>query len=158
MFRKRVSAKDAAYLLDFQKEGELEQAVGRGDIEVSEADDKGDVFLIGDIVMYKLSQVIAGLGVDGSKARRYAEAILSSRLAAHDQNVLDWIENETQELFCLIADGQLARIFLRNREDPKEVEVGAVKPVLLPTTRCEINVFRVIRPVIYKARQLLKSK
>jgi hypothetical protein len=158
MFAKRVSADQAAYLLDLQSEEELEQALERGDIELSEAGSKDGAFLIGDIVMSKLSQVIAGLGVERSKAHRYAEAVLSSRLATHDQNVLDWVENETQELFCLIADGQLARIFLRNKEDAKEVEVGAVKPILLPTTKCEINVFRVIRPVIYKASQLLKSK
>ena len=68
------------------------------------------------------------------------------------------MENEEQELFCLIEDGQLTRIFLRGKEDPREVDVGAVKPVLFPVTRCEINVFRVIRPVIYKARQMDNSK
>lgn len=156
MFGKRVSASEAAYLLDLQSEEELEQAVDRGEIEASKADSKEGAFLVADIVICKLSQAIARLGVESSKARRYAEAILGSRLVAHDESLLDWIENETQELFCLIADGQLARIFLRNKEDSKEVEVGAVKPVLLPTTMCEINVFRVIRPVVYKASQLLK--
>jgi hypothetical protein len=158
MFGKRVSASDAVHLLDFRSEEELAQAVDRGEIEASKGDNEDDAFLIADIVVCKLSQAIASLGVDSSKACRYAEAILSSRLVAHDESVLDWVENETQELFCLIADGQLARIFLRNKEDSKEVEVGAVKPVLLPTTMCEINVFRVIRPVIYKASQLLKSE
>ena len=72
----------------------------------------------------------------------------------HDKNALEWIENESQELFCLIADDQLTRIFLRNKEDSKEVDIGAVRPVLFPIITCEINVFRVIRPVVYRARHL----
>ncbi len=102
--------------------------------------------------------MIAHVGVDSPKAATYAEAILGTRLQAHDKNVVDWIENEAQELFCFIADNQLARIFLRNKDDSKEVDVGAIKPVLFPTTKCEINVFRVIRPVVYRTRQLLGSK
>ena len=101
-------------------------------------------FVLSDLVMYKLSQVLTHVGVDKQKALRYAEAILESRLHAHEKNIVEWIENETQELFCYIADAQLSRIFLRNKDDSKEVDVGAVRPVLLPITRCEINVFRVI--------------
>jgi hypothetical protein len=105
--------------------------------------------------MLKLARLIETLGVDRLKSARYSEAVLSQRIAAHDKNALDWIENEAQELFCLIADRQLARIFLRSKEDFKEMDVGAVKPILLPTTKCEINVFRAIRPVLVRARQIL---
>jgi hypothetical protein len=110
------------------------------------------------VVVWKLAQAMERIGVPPEKSVRYADAVLGSRLSAHEENALDWIENEAQELFCLICDNELARIFLRNKEDGKEVDVGAVKPMLFPTTRCEINVFRVIRPVVYKARQLTKKK
>ncbi len=115
-------------------------------------------FKVGDLTIFKLAQVITHTGVDPDKAVRYAEAILGTRMPEDYQNIIEWIENEKQELFCFIADAQLSRIFLRNKEDAKELDVGAVKPVLLPTTRCEINVFRVIRPVIYRARQLFARK
>ena len=105
--------------------------------------------------MLRLAQIIESLGVDRAKALRYSEAVLAQRLSTHDKNALDWVENETQELFCLISDGQLARIFLRNKEDSKEMDVGAVKPVLLPITRSEVNVFRAIRPVLLRAIQVL---
>jgi hypothetical protein len=158
MFSKLIGTDDVMRLLGLNDKSELERMVAEELLKPSREGQKGPLFLVADIVMFRLAQVIAHVGVDSQKAKRYAEAILGTRLQAHDNNVVDWVENEAQELFCLIADNQLARIFLRSKDDSKEVDVGAVKPVLLPTTKCEINVFRVIRPVVLKARQLLGSK
>ncbi|MDQ7783346.1 MAG: hypothetical protein RDU20_10730 [Desulfomonilaceae bacterium] len=155
MFSRLISAESAAYILDFQETSRIQQAVDRREITPAGAGPDGPRFAVADVVMMRLAEVIRRLGVDDRKAVRYSEAILGTRLRAHDENLVDWIENEAQELFCLISDGQLSRIYLRNKEDFKEFDVGAVKPVLFPTTRCEINVFRVIRPVVYRARQLL---
>lgn len=159
MFSKLVSVEDAVYILDVRDRDALDEAIARGQLKPAEpAKKKNLLFRLSDVVIFKLALVIEHTGVDSEKAARYSEAILGSRLSTHDKNVVEWIENEAQELFCFIADNQLARIFLRSKDDAKEVEVGAVKPVLLPTTRCEINVFRVIRPVVYRARQLLSPK
>ncbi len=158
MFSKLVRAEQALHLLDLPDKAQLEQSVAEGLLKPAKESSKGPWFLVADIVMFKLTQAISHVGVEPHKAARYAEAILGTRLQAHDNNVVDWIENETQELFCFIADNQLTRIFLRNKEDSKEVDVGAVKPVLFPTTKCEINVFRVIRPVVFRTRQLLGPK
>jgi hypothetical protein len=155
MFTELISAKDAATILDLPETGPIHEAVARQEIRPAEAGPDGPRFVLADVVMLRLAEVIRNVGVDARKAIRYSEAVLGSRLRAHDENVVDWIENEAQELFCLISDGKLSRIYLRNKEDFKEFDVGAVRPVLLPTTRCEINVFRVIRPVVYRARQLL---
>jgi hypothetical protein len=150
-----VSAKQAAFILDLTDPEELAAVVQRGEIKAVHSEREGDHFLVRDLVVLKLAWTIQGLGVDPAKATRYSEAVLGQRLSTHRENLEDWIENESQELLCLVADNQLARIFLRNKEDFREVDVGAVKPVLLPTIKCEINVFRVIRPVIYRARQVL---
>jgi hypothetical protein len=157
MFSKLVSTQDAAYLLDIQDRAILDQAVEQGLLKHAQSGAKSR-YQISDIVMFKLAQTISHVGVDPEKAARYAEAVLSPRLTAHDKNALEWIENESQELFCLISDDQLTRIFLRGKEDSKEMDVGAVRPVLFPTINCEINVFRVIRPVVYKARHLNQSR
>ena len=154
MYSRLVSADDAAYLLDLNGAAEIFDAHTKGELQAAKKGPRGDRFLVGDIVMFKLAQVMRQLGVDSERSIRYAEAVLASRLAENEGNLMEWVENEAQELFCLIADDQLARIFLRNKDDFREVEVGAVKPILLPSTRCEINVFRVIRPVIYRAHQL----
>jgi hypothetical protein len=155
MFTKLIGTKDVAFVLDLPEPGWIHEAVDRQEIKPAGTGSEGPLFVLAEVVMLRLAEVIRHLGVDGQKAIRYSEAVLGSRLRDHDENVLNWIENETQELFCLISDGQLSRIYLRSKEDSKELDVGAVKPVLLPTTRCEINVFRVIRPVVYRARQLL---
>jgi hypothetical protein len=158
MLSKLFSPEDAVHLLDMKEISELQTAVDAGQLKYAESAGKKHKFVLSDLVMFKLSQVLTHVGVDSQKALRYAEAILESRLHVNEKNIVQWVENETQELFCYIADAQLARIFLRNKDDSKEVDVGAVKPVLLPVTRCEINVFRVIRPVIYRAKHLLASK
>jgi hypothetical protein len=158
MFSKLVSVEDAVQILDVSDRSVLDEAISSGQLTPADKSKKNLKLRLGDIVMFKLAQVIEHTGVDREKAPRYAEAILGARLSANDKNVVEWVENEAQELCCFIADNQLARIFLRSKDDSKEVEVGAVKPVLFPTTRCEINVFRVIRPVVYRARQLLSGK
>lgn len=158
MFSKLVSVEDAVQILDMSDRSVLDEAIAGGQLTPADKSKKNIKLRLGDIVMFKLAQVIEHTGVDREKAPRYAEAILGARLSANDKNVVEWVENEAQELCCFIADNQLARIFLRSKDDSKEVEVGAVKPVLFPTTRCEINVFRVIRPVVYRARQLLSGK
>jgi hypothetical protein len=158
MFSKLVGADDAAHLLDLSDNAELQQILADGLLKASQEGPKGPQFLVADIVVCKLAQAISHVGVDSQKAARYAEAVLGARLQTHDKNVVDWIENEAQELFCFIADNQLSRIFLRNKDDSKEVDVGAIKPVLFPITKCEINVFRLIRPIVYRTRQLLGTK
>jgi hypothetical protein len=157
MFTELVSTDDATFILDSKGTTLLEEAVIKQEIKPVGKKSKKPRFLVGDLVMLSLAQVIGKVGVEGEKAIRYSEAVLGSRLRDHDETVVDWIENEAQDLFCLIEDDQLSRIYLRNKEDFKEVDVGAVKPVLFPTTRCEINVFRVIRPVVYRARQCLHA-
>jgi hypothetical protein len=158
MFNQLVSPEEVVRLLAISDPSEVEQAISQGELGPEVKSDQGHGFRLGDVVTFELSRVIRALGVDDKKSLRYAEAILASRLAEHDETVLDWIENESQELFCLIADKQLARIYLRDKESAKEVDVGAVRPVLFPITQCEINVFRVIRPVIYRAKDLLAKE
>jgi hypothetical protein len=155
MFSRQVSPEDAVFLLDAMSKAELDEAMAAGAVKPQT---EAESFLVADLVVVKLAQTIQGLGVEPEKAVRYSEAVLGSRLRDHDQHVLEWIENESEELFCLLEDNQLARIFMRNKDDSKEVDIGAVKPVLFPTIRCEVNVFRVIRPVIYRARRLLGKK
>ncbi len=156
MFSQLVDREDAAYLLDLHSPELLDEALAREVMKPVGTGPKGDRFRLSDVVVMKLALTLRQIGVEEAKAARYAEAVLGTRLSAHDQNVVDWVENETQELFCLIADDQLARIFLRSKDDSKELDVGAIKPVLFPVTKSEVNVFRAIRPVVLKARRLLK--
>lgn len=158
MFSELVSAEDAAYILDIQDINVLADAVAADEIKPAEAGPDGERYLVGDLVQLKLAWAIMRLGVAQGKAVRYSDAVLGVRLSQHDRGAVDWVENETQDLFCLIADSQLARIYLRNKEDDKEVDVGAVRPILLPTTKCEINVFRVIRPAVHRALQILGNR
>ncbi len=158
MFSRLISAEQASQLLDLESSARLDEALANAGVKATKTRSKRGRYRVGDIVLYRLAEVIHHVGVDVEKAWKYAETILESRLEAHDRHLLEWVENETQDLFCLIADNQLARIFLRNKEDDREVDVGAVKPVLFPQTKCEINVFRVIRPVIIRAQQLPPTK
>ncbi len=154
MFSRIVSEEKTAQLLDLADGAALRKSLSAAGIKPVKSKGKTGHYRIGDIVVFKLAQIINHIGVDAEKALIYAETILESRLETHDRHLLEWIENETQELFCIIADDQLARIFLRNKEDDREIDVAAIKPILFPTTVCEINVFRVIRPVILRAHQL----
>lgn len=155
MFSRLVSHDDAAYILDPDDLSQLDRAIARGQIQPAKVSARGNRFRLGDLIICRLALVLYGLGVDAQKADRYARAVLASRLAEHDSHMLGWVENEAQELFCLLADQQLCRIYLRSKDDGREVDVGAVRPVLFPAVLSEINVFRVIRPVIYRARQLV---
>ncbi len=155
MHSRLVSLEDASYLLEMDGTQPLEAAVEVGIITPARIGPKGPRFLLGDILVFKLRQIISEQGVSDDKATRYAEAILRPRLEVHGLKLVEWIENESQELFVQIADKELARIFLRNKDDRKEVDVGAVRPVLFPITKCEINIFRAIRPLVYRARILL---
>lgn len=158
MLDRRVNAQQAAQVLDLESAAEIEEAVAAGLLTPIKPVRKRTAFKVEDLLVYKLATVIQRVGVDADKARRYAEAVLSERITVNEDNLVDWVENEAQELFCLICDNQLARIYLRNKDDGREIDVGAVKPVLLPVTRCEINVFRAIRPVVLMARQVLTGQ
>lgn len=155
MLDRRVNLQQAAQVLDLGTPAAVEEAAAAGLLARVKSARKGAAFTVEDLLIYKLATIIQGVGVEPKKARRYAEALLSERMAANEDNLLDWVENEAQELLCLISDNQLARIYLRNKDDGREIDVGAVKPVLLPVTRCEINVFRAIRPVVLRLRQVL---
>ncbi len=150
-----ISQEDAAYLLDMGGANELENAVASGTLRVAKKGPRGYRFQLADIAIFKLMEAIQGVGVPRDKAQRYAEAVLEPRFPTDEKTALAWVENETQELYCMLVDGELARIFLRNKEDHKEIDVGAIKPVLFPTIKSEINVFRVIRPILFKATTLL---
>lgn len=155
MFEQRMSLQDAAYLLDLPSTEEL-AAVPWG--EIGETAPVRGKYRLDQIMIFKLATIMKGLGVESGKAFRYAQAVLRTSLfSPQEEGLLDSLENETEKLYCRIADNQLARIFVRNADDQKERELGAVKPVLLPTTRCEINVFRVVRPVLYRAQRLKKK-
>jgi len=134
---------------------ELENAVASGMLRVAKRGPRGYRFQLYDIALFKLTESMEGVGVPRQKAQKYAEAVLGPRFPTDEKTALAWVENETQELYCMLVDGELARIFLRNKEDHKKINVGAVKPVLFPTIITEINVFRVIRPVLFKATTLL---
>jgi hypothetical protein len=156
MLSKKVTIDQAAALLDLAGPKDLEGAVSSGALKTVSGN-KQKRFLLEDIIIYKLAATLEHMGAPTEKAVRYAEAILGSRLQTQT-NLVEWVENETQELFCLIADDQLSRIFLRKKDDFKEIEVGATKPVLFPTTLCEINIFRLIRPIVIRAKQMFEAK
>jgi hypothetical protein len=158
MYDKLVSARDAAHILEMDGTDDLEAAVDQGAARPSGEAGKDRMFSVAELILFALARAIESIGVDPDKSRTYSEAVLSNRLRTHDDHTLEWVENEAQELFCLIADNQLARIFLRNKEDGKELDVGAVKPILFPVTKCEINVFRVVRPVLFRAREILEAE
>ena len=154
MRERLLTGEEAVRLLDLGGEAELDGLVACGRLLLSGGAAPG--FSVSELIICRLAQVIEHVGVEPEKARTYAEAVLVPRLEENDENVFDWVDNETQELFCLIADKELARIFLKSQHDAKEIDVGAVKPMLFPVTQCQVNVFRAIRPVLLRARRLLK--
>jgi hypothetical protein len=154
MSARTLSEQDAAFLLDLDNT-RLQQLSASGMVKTSHAGGRNRRYVITDLLVFQLGRALIGVGVDPEKASLYAEAVLGTRAPLNDKALIDWVENEAQELFCALDDGQLSRIFLRNKEDGKEMDVGAIKPVLFPTSRCEINVFRVIRPVVIRARKLV---
>ncbi len=155
MLTRPVNSDQAVHILEMDGIDRLEGIIAAG--EFSASGNSGDLILR-DLLTIRLAQTFSHMGVHGPKAFAYAEAVLDSRLPHDHESLLEWIENENQELFCSIADDQLTRIFLRSQDGKKEVDVGAVRPELFPTTRCEVNVFRAIRPVIFKARRVFETK
>ena len=82
-----------------------------------------------------------------SDGRRVEEDFLSQFLSLKVINREETVLKKGRNII------NVSRIF----DDQKERELGAVKPVLLPTTRCEINVFRAVRPILYRAQRLQKK-
>ncbi len=154
MTERLLNEEEALFVLEMGRKENLVRAVAQGLLRPAESGKKGSRFRVLDVLLFELARIMVGTGVDEAKSLRYSEAVLLSRLPDDEKKLLEWVENETQELFCLLEDGQLARIFLRGLVDGKTVDVGAVKPVLFPTVRAEINVFRAIRPVVLRIRQL----
>lgn len=150
-----VTAKQVEELFELEGSSQLDKAVAQGILDPAPEDDSGTGFHLADLITWKLAAVMMELGVEAAKAKTYARTILGPRLTRGEKSGLEWIEDSNQELHCLLEDKQLARIYLRDKENRTEADVGAVKPVLLPTTRCEINVSRVVRPIVYWAKQTL---
>jgi hypothetical protein len=150
MFSKDLSLETVSDLLDFESVSALNSfldSVGRPDQGLGGATDK---LTLKDALILKLVARLLSVGVDPSKAHTYAEAVLASFFSKGWNDFQKLVQDGNQELYCMIEDSQLARIFVRAKDDGREFDVGAIKPVLLPTTRCEINVSRAIRPVIYR--------
>jgi hypothetical protein len=154
MSERLVNEEEALVLLEMGNKEDLLQLVRAGVLRPVESGRKGHRFRVADLVSFELARIMRQVGTDAEKSVRYAEAVLAARLPENDKKLLEWVENEAQELFCLLEDGQLARIFIRSKHEGKSVDVGAVKPVLFPTVRTEINVFRAIRPLLVRTRQL----
>lgn len=155
MLTRPVNSDQAVHILEMDGVERLQGIVRAGEFR---ATGNGENLVLKDLLTIRLAQIFSHMGVPVPKAFAYAEAVLDSRLPQDHESLLEWIENENQELFCSIADDQLTRIFLRSHDGQKEVDVGAVRPELFPTTRCEVNVFRAIRPVVFKARKILDAK
>lgn len=154
MFKQRVTVEDASRLLDFNTEQDMVDAFASHGMKPFLDPATDGSCDLASLIMLKLSLALEDVGVALEKTLPYAEAILNSAVFSDENLVMQWLNTGSQELHCLLEDGQLARVFLRGEEDDKEIEVAAVKPILLPTTRCEINLSRVIRPIFYRAKQL----
>ena len=63
MFAKLVGADDAAHLLDLNDKAELKQILADGLLKPAQEGPKGPRFLVADIVVCKLAQAIAHVGV-----------------------------------------------------------------------------------------------
>lgn len=153
MFSRNLTTDTVSNLLDFESTDDFVLFMLEIGQESPDHADKIETFSLKDALILKLAASLLAIGVDRSKALSYSEAVLGSHLAKGWNDFQELIEDDNQELYCLIEDSQLARIFLRAKDDGREFDIGAVKPVLLPTTRCEINVCRAIRPVIYRAQK-----
>ncbi|MGC8660402.1 MAG: hypothetical protein ACP5U1_15155, partial [Desulfomonilaceae bacterium] len=146
------------YLLDMEELSKLKEAEEKGFINPVNRNAKKESFLIQDLVTLKLAFAIEDMGLAPERAIRYAEAILGVHSSQIFKKTMAWVESDTHELFGLFADKQLSRIFIRSLDDNREIDVGAEKPVLFPTTKCELNVSRTIRPVITRVQHLINSK
>ncbi|MDQ1285911.1 MAG: hypothetical protein QG663_1337, partial [Thermodesulfobacteriota bacterium] len=139
MLGKNVTTKEALYLVDLESEDKLEQAIKDGLVKPVKGDNKKDLFALHDLVTLKLALSMVDLGLAPGRAIRYAEATLGVGSTQAFNKTMAWIDGETHELFCLLADKQLSRIFLRGIDDNREIDVGAEKPVLFPVSKCELN-------------------
>ncbi len=151
MFLKELSANTVSDLLDFQSIDDLWAFMVQIGEPLPPTPQQVEGLTVKNVLFLKLAERLVSVGVDPSKSLTYAEAVLGNYIAKGWTEFQKLIQDANQELYCLIEDNQLARIFLRARDDGREFDIGAVKPVLLPTTRCEINVCRAIRPVVFSA-------
>lgn len=158
MLSKHVTLEEALDLLDLEDASKLQEAEKKGFIQPANRNSKKESFLIQDLVTLKLAFAIEDMGLVPERAIRYAEAILGVHSSQIFNKTIAWVESDTHELFGMFADKQLSRIFIRSLDDNREIEVGAEKPVLFPTTRCELNVSRTVRPVITRTQQMMSSK
>lgn len=158
MLSKHVTLEEALDLLDLEDASKLQEAEKKGFIQPANRNSKKESFLIQDLVTLKLAFAIEDMGLASERAIRYAEAILGVHSSQIFNKTIAWVESDTHELFGMFADKQLSRIFIRSLDDNREIEVGAEKPVLFPTTRCELNVSRTVRPVITRTQQMMSSK
>ncbi|MCL5126354.1 MAG: hypothetical protein M1511_18020 [Deltaproteobacteria bacterium] len=158
MLSKHVTLEEALDLLDLEDVSKLQEAEKKGFIQPANRNSKKESFLIQDLVTLKLAFAIEDMGLVPERAIRYAEAILGVHSSQIFNKTIAWVESDTHELFGMFADKQLSRIFIRSLDDNREIEVGAEKPVLFPTTRCELNVSRTVRPVITRTQQMMSSK
>lgn len=151
MFDKTIAQETVLDLLDFNSKDEFGffmLKLGRPSLVSSE---DSSALTLKETMTLKLASIMLNIGVESNKAYAYSEAVLGTFFAKGWNEFKKLVEEGNQELCCMIEDNQLARIFIRGKDDGREFEVGAVKPVLLPTTRCEINVNRSLRPVLYRA-------
>ena len=158
MLSKHVTLEEALDLLDLEDASKLQEAEKKGFIQPANRNSKKESFLIQDLVTLKLAFAIEDMGLVPERAIRYAEAILGVHSSQIFNKTIAWVESDTHELFGMFADKQLSRIFIRSLDDNREIEVGAEKPVLFPTTKCELNVSRTVRPVITRTQQMMSSK
>lgn len=158
MLTKHVTAEEALFLLDLDGAQKLEEAERDGLVNPLKRNNKKVSFVIQDLVVLKLALAIVDIGLPPDRAIRYAEAVLGVHSPQTFKKTIAWVDGENHELFCMFADKQLSRIFLRSHDDNREIDVGAEKPVLFPLSICELNVSRIIRPVITRAYHTLNSK
>ncbi len=154
MFDKVVNKNTAIALLGLNGEERLESALTSSIVDrVPGGADNVPGYLMMDIIKLQLSESLRELDVDKEKAFVYAHTILSARSLNDETDLKDWLSEDGDDLYCLIEDKQLARVFLRSSLTGREVDIAAVKPVLLPTTKCELNVSRALRPMVKRAIQ-----
>lgn len=146
------SAEEASFLLDIRSGDEAENTLDRYLKRNSKESGVGSRLAFEEVLTIGLACILQKVGVQADKADSYAEAVIRAQAVSRN-DVLKLLEDETQELYCLIEDYQLARTFLRSSEDDKEMDVGAEKPVLLPITKTEINVSRALRPILVRVRE-----
>ena len=151
MFDKTIDQKTVLDLLDLDSSDDFGSFMFKLGRPLPALPEGSFTLTLKETMTLKLASMMLNVGVERNKAYSYSEAVLGNFFAKGWNDFLKLVEDGNQALCCMIEDNQLARIFIRGKDDGREFEVGAVKPVLLPTTRCEINVNRSLRPVLYRA-------